>query len=133
MACWKKTSLFGYLSIFIPFNLHFIFDFPLPCLIAGGSTHIDPLGYPVFSDSSKQVEGLQDPGGGGEGSSNDKDFRLESTKKSDRYREWSAPLIFYLGCSTLIFICHMMSYKFIPRNGLFCSKWIRKQHSPSGF
>jgi hypothetical protein len=22
---------------------------------------------------------------------------------------------------------------FIPRNGLFCSNWIRKQHSPSGF
>ena len=62
-----------------------------------------------------------------------KTFASKAQKKSDRYREWSAPLIFYLGCSTLIFICHMMSYKFIPRNGLFCSKWIRKQHSPSGF
>ena len=50
-----------------------------------------------------QVEGLQDPGGGGEGSSNDKEFSLESTKKRDRYRECSAPPIF-LGCSTLIYI-----------------------------
>jgi hypothetical protein len=53
------------------------------------------------------VEGLQDPGGAGEGSSKDKDFSLESTKKSDRYS--AVPPIFF-GVVPLIFICHMMSY-----------------------